>query len=183
MEHDQSKILIDIGCGPDPAPGHLGLDFRKTVNPDIVAKLPEFPLRSGGVDGFRARHVLEHFFSDAVIEILKEGARCLKIGGEFKVIVPHFSSPMSQHFDHKSFWSYNTPHTLAVDGLHDEHIGSHYELVKCQLHWMRKEYKGRFPWLVKFMNAIINRSPFTMERMAHWYGGIYEMEFILRKIK
>ena len=182
MENHQKRILIDIGCGPDPAPGHLGLDFRKTVKPDIVAKLPDFPFKSNSIDGLRARHVLEHFFSEDVIKILREGARCLKMGGYFQVIVPHFSGPIPFHFDHKSFWSYNTPHTLAVGGLHDEQIGSHYALDTCELRWMRKEYGGRFPWLVKFMNTIINRSPFTMERLAHWYGGIYEMEFKLEKI-
>ena len=148
-----------------------------------MARLPDIPLKDGSVDGFRARHVFEHFFSEDVIEILREGARCLKTGGEFRVIVPHFSSPISQHFDHKSFWSYNTPHTLAVEGQHDEFLGSCYELIRCRLYWMRKDYGGRFPWLVRLMNAMINRSPFNMERMAPWFGCIYEMEFVLRKVK
>jgi len=99
------------------------------------------------------------------------------------VIVPHCSSPGAFKLDHKSFWSFGTTNTLIINGLHDETLGSCYELVSRHLFWMRKEYKGRFPALVRFMNRVINRSPYIMERLSPWFGGIYEMEFVLRKAR
>lgn len=183
MENDDKKILIDIGCGQNTAPGHIGLDNRMTGQVDIIAELPDLPFKKDSVDGFRVRHVLEHFFSEDVFHILRRLSDCLKIGGDIHITVPHYSSGIAYHLDHKSFWSINTPHTLEIDGQHDIRVGSHYRLISYQLFWMRKEYQGRFPWLVRLMNFFINRSPFTMERLAPLYGGIYEMEFVLRKVK
>lgn len=182
MTNSIGKIRIDIGCGEDPAPGYIGLDVKKTSKAQVIAKLPHLPFKNNSIDGFRARHVMEHFFSEQIFANLRAIARCLKTGGEFLVIVPHGTNPAAFQLDHKSFWSYNSPLTLIVDGLHDEWIGSHYRLAYRRLFWMRREYRGRFPLLVRFMNWMINQSPLIMERLAHWYGGIYEMEFKLIKI-
>jgi len=61
MADIDKKILIDIGCGLNTAPGYFGLDNRLTSHADIIAKLPDLPFKEKSVDGFRARHVLEHF--------------------------------------------------------------------------------------------------------------------------
>ena len=183
MADGKRKVLIDLGCGLNKAPGYIGMDNRFGSHADIIAQLPDIPFKKNSVDGFRARHVLEHFFSEDVFDILIEAARCLKIGGEFQVIVPHFSSPGAFKLDHKSFWSIGTTNTLIINGLHDETLGSCYELVSRRVFWMRREYRGRFPALVRFMNRMINKNPSNMERMASWFGGIYEMEFVLRKVQ
>lgn len=181
MENIQNKIFIDIGCGLAPEPGYIGFDIKRTSKASIIGLLPHLPFQNNSVDGFRARHVLEHFFSEDIFKILLETARCLKPGGEFLIIVPHGTNPLASQLDHKSYWSYNSPLTITKDGLHDEWLGE-FELEYRKLLWMKKDYRGRFPWLVKFMNWMINKSPIVMERLSYHFGGIYEMEFKIRKI-
>lgn len=182
MEEHQNKIFIDIGCGLAPEPGYIGFDIKRTSKASIIGLLPHLPFKENSVDGFRARHVLEHFFSDNIFDILREAARCLKPDGEFLVIVPHGTNPLASQIDHKSYWSYNSPLTITKDGLHDEWLGGTFRLDYRKLCWMKQDYRGRFPWLVKFMNWMINTSPIVMERLSYHFGGIYEMEFKIRKI-
>ncbi|MBN1561778.1 hypothetical protein JW998_16115 [candidate division KSB1 bacterium] len=177
-----NKILIDLGCGQAPAPGYIGLDIKRTSKAAVIGRLPHLPFKNESVHGFRARHVLEHFFSEEIFAILRAASSCLVQDGEFIIIVPHGTNPAAAQLDHKSYWSYNSPLTIVKDGLHDEWIGGKFKLECRKLYWMRQDYQGRFPWLVKWMNWMINKRPVVMERLSYYFGGIYEMEFKIRKI-
>lgn len=99
----ESRVMIDLGCGDNKAPGFRGLDLRP--GSDIVHDLMQlpWPFENDSVDEFRASHVLEHFWGEDQIKIMNETYRCLKFGGLFTVIVPAWNSVrMWQDPTHKS---------------------------------------------------------------------------------
>ena len=67
------------------------------------------PMRFVPFDAFLAYHFMEHLTKADIITVLTEVQRCLKPGGVFNVVVPHFSSEAAhQDLDHKSFWTEST---------------------------------------------------------------------------
>lgn len=181
MDRNKKSINIDLGCGKDKQPDHLGVDIRRKGLADVIASIKQLPFKSDSVDRFHARHVLEHFSSEDIFVIINNVYRCLRSGGEFHVIVPHFTNPSAGQIDHKTYWSYNSPTTISEYGLHEELIEANFKLVFRRLHWMRKDYTGKLPLLLWMMNRILNASPKVMERFFYMFGGVYELEFVLQK--
>lgn len=75
-------VKLNLGAGPNPAPGYINLD-RKTGQ-------EVYPLAyaDDSVDEIRASHVLEHFGHGVVVDVLKDWFRALKPGGIMKIAVP-----------------------------------------------------------------------------------------------
>lgn len=87
-------LLLDIGCGPARAPGHVGLDRYPFPGVDVVRDLRRgLPFNDSIFDGVRAHHVLEHFTGDDLLFVVDEMWRVTKPGGQLEVTVPDATSP------------------------------------------------------------------------------------------
>jgi SAM-dependent methyltransferase len=91
---NQAKTLrLDLGSGPTPRPGYLGVDVNgdreAVVRSDVLEYLQQLPTDS--VDDVVSFHFLEHVLDPG--EILSEIAQVLRIGGEAFIVVPRFSNP------------------------------------------------------------------------------------------
>jgi len=97
---------VDLGCGADKQPGHVGIDkhFLPGVNVIVDLEAP-LPFRSGSVDRIYSKSVLEHL--DELEGVMSELHRIVRAGGEIHLRVPHFSSPLSfSDFTHRRFFGY-----------------------------------------------------------------------------
>lgn len=84
-------MLLDVGCGDAPRPGHIGID-RKHGGEAFPLKMNDGnPVQDESVDCLVASHVLEHFSHNREVgDVLREWHRVLKPGGLLKLAVPNF---------------------------------------------------------------------------------------------
>lgn len=86
-------VVVELGCGPNPPPGVIGVDSRDLPGVSVIADLENgLPfLPDDSVDEVRSRHLLEHV--DDLVGLLREIHRVLRPGGTHSCAVPHFSNP------------------------------------------------------------------------------------------
>lgn len=87
-------MKLDIGCGSNPAPGHLAIDaYRESdhhhspTEPDVLGDANALPIADAAVSRVRIRHVLEHL--ERPLRALDEAHRVLESGGELYLEVPN----------------------------------------------------------------------------------------------
>lgn len=82
--------LLNVGCGPNPRPEFINLDYLWNPNIDIcwdIAKKP-YPLPSASLEGIYTEHCLEHIEFKNMKENLREFYRLLKPEGVLRVVMP-----------------------------------------------------------------------------------------------
>mgnify|MGYP003150230013 FL=1 len=86
--------LLDIGCGPNKAPGYIGMDHHPFVGVDIVRSITRgIPFDDSYFHGVLAKQILEHFNGEDLIFIMEEIWRVTKKGGSVDIFVPNKDSP------------------------------------------------------------------------------------------
>lgn len=87
-------LKLDLGCGPNKQPDHLGVDMRKFPGVDVVLDLgkDDWPWANESVAEAHSSHFLEHLTSPERIHFMNELHRVLVPGGKCKIIVPIWSS-------------------------------------------------------------------------------------------
>lgn len=104
-----SRIVIDLGCGPKKKAGSIGVDILPFPGVDVAANLEEgLPfIPDNSVDHFITSHFLEHIHSFELM--MSEIHRTLKPGGTARICVPHFSNPYGfSDYTHKRFFGLYT---------------------------------------------------------------------------
>ena len=76
---------LDIGSGPVPLEGWEAWDISQGRDARRLDGIAD-----GSLDAIRASHVLEHVGYRETVDVLREWARALRIGGELFVAVPDF---------------------------------------------------------------------------------------------
>lgn len=101
-------IKLDLGCGPNKAIGHVGVDLRPQPGVDVVADLTStWPFKSSSVDEIRASHCFEHL--PEPLHTMEELHRVLKPGAVANLDMPSTNGPGAfQDPTHKSFWNLNS---------------------------------------------------------------------------
>lgn len=83
-------LHINIGCGPNLAPGQTGIDFdaksKAQIRHDIRTGIP---FGDGVAERVISEHVFEHFTPAACLDLIRECHRVLKIGGVLAVVMPN----------------------------------------------------------------------------------------------
>lgn len=82
-----TSIRLNLGCGNKKVPGFVGVDIKDA---DVQADIRHLPYADESVDEIMAIHVLEHFFMQEIVAVLKEWKRVLKRDGVFAVELPCF---------------------------------------------------------------------------------------------
>lgn len=120
-------MKLNLGCGRDIKEGWVNVDYVAHAGVDKVVNLNILPydFQDSSVDEIHCSHVLEHL--NEPIEVMKELARIVKMGGKVTIIVPHYTSPGAYSPLHKTFWhSRFFDHFIQIDywktGSCEEHI-------------------------------------------------------------
>jgi len=105
------KKKLNIGCGDNWKlyPDYEGLDlvdFGQEHVSDIKAFLPA--ISGHDYDEIMANHVLEHFDQEELRDIIDLIWKALRVGGLFKVVVPHKKKDSAWQLSHKTFWTEST---------------------------------------------------------------------------
>jgi hypothetical protein len=87
-------IMLDIGCGPNKAPGYIGCDQYAFAGVDHVFNIgrERWPFADGSVEGARSSHFIEHLNQEERCHFANELGRVLKIGGKCEFACPHWAS-------------------------------------------------------------------------------------------
>jgi hypothetical protein len=87
-------VKIDLGCGPNKQPGHIGVDRIKFDGVDVVCDIgtERWPWDDASVDEAHCSHTVEHLTAPQRIHFCNELYRVLKPGAKCAIVVPHWAS-------------------------------------------------------------------------------------------
>lgn len=87
-------VRLDLGCGPNPKEGYLGVDIRDYGRSDILVCDLRVPWKwdDESVDAVYCNQFVEHLTAHERIHFANELYRVLKPGAQAEIIVPHWSS-------------------------------------------------------------------------------------------
>ena len=104
----RSEIRIDLGCGREKAPGHIGLDLLACSAADLVCDLERgVPLADSSVDRVYANHTLEHV--EHLVQLMQDIYRVCRPGASVIVRVPYYASVGAfKDPTHKRFFAEDT---------------------------------------------------------------------------
>ncbi len=97
---DARRVLVHLGCGakdkrrlPAPLNGpdwrEIRVDLDPRFEPDVVASIVHMPMLADAIaDVVWCAHCLEHLFAHETPQVLAEGRRLLKPGGNLILVVP-----------------------------------------------------------------------------------------------
>lgn len=118
MKIQREVRQVDLGCGTRKKEGYYGIDVSAYEGVDLVQDLrfTPLPFADGQLDNVYSSHFFEHLTFDENIYLFNEIWRCLHVGGELEVIVPHAMS-YAQYADlsHKSAWTEDTFGYFTLD--------------------------------------------------------------------
>lgn len=94
---------FDVGCGPSPAPNHIGCDTRALPEVSIVCRAWELSRFTKQATRVYSRHTLEHLTLGELRLTLEDWHRALRKNGEIEVIVPNLDFHITQW--QRAVWS------------------------------------------------------------------------------
>lgn len=93
------KLLnIDLGCGPNPKEGFIGVDKYKMKGVDVVLDIgkEKWPWKDNSVDEVNCTHFIEHLTNFGGkwerVHFFNELGRVLKKGAKASLVFPHWAS-------------------------------------------------------------------------------------------
>ena len=166
----RSKVVIELGCGPNPPQNIIGIDHLPLEGVHFVANLEEGlkAIPDNCVDEVHSRHFLEHIQNFDVL--LKDIHRILKPGGKNFVVVPHFANPYYySDYTHKRFFGlYSFDYFSKPEHQLRRKVPAFYDTVKFRVTHRKIIFKApEFPIRNFFKNRILqpvfNLNPFMQE--------------------
>lgn len=186
------RVVLELGCGPDPRPEVIGVDVVALPGVEVVADLeaglPFLP--DASVDEVYSRHVLEHVAN--LPTLLRDIHRVLRPGGRHVCIVPHFSNPYYYSDPtHQRFFGLYTFDYFAPPGatgmrrtVPGFYFDFHFRVVS-------RELRFRSMWklhgaLGKQVGRLVNRSAAAQEfyeRHLCWRFPCQEIRFEMEPVR
>ena len=188
----RNPLILELGCGGGKR-NHaaVGVDLLNLAGVDILGDALEvlraFP--DGSVDSIYSEHFMEHVPQPH--SVLKEAARVLKPGGEFRAIIPHFSNP----------WFYSDPTHSSYFGLYTfcywvaktpfrRQVPRYETPLQFELMSARYVFKSSRPFLIrhgikKIVSCWVNLTRWTQEFYEEFLCQVmpcYEIDYLLRKL-
>ena len=159
------SLKLDVGCGPGPKEGYIGVDTQTYNNRKIVKfnleDIPKkaLPFLDNSVDEIWCAHTLEHV--DNPMQCIEEFYRILKDDGKLIIKVPYFAHHTANVPIHKNYWSFRSQ--MFFDSSYFE--------THTKWHNLKVSHK----WGSSWKGAAIN---FPFELLIHVIGyGLYERFF------
>lgn len=182
-------VQINLGCGDQRLPGHIGLDRLKRAGVDLICDLNHpLPLAANSVEHVYAKSLLEHI--DELEGLLSEVSRILKPEGTFYIYVPHWSNPFYySDYTHRRFFGLVSFDYFTEPALQRYRHVPVYSEVRFQTVKVRLLFKSPF-WLldraIKIVQWLVNRTVTGQIFFEYHLASIfpcYALEYVLRKAK
>lgn len=185
------SVALDIGCGPSKKiPGAIGIDVLDYEGVDIVGDVFEVlgAIPSASVDSVHSFHFFEHI--EDFPGLLGEVARVLKSGGEFEIVVPHFSNPyFYSDPTHKRFFGLYTFCYYASESLFRRKVPNYQHAIQFDLIEVDLGFKSSRPFYFrhgfkKVIGSVFNSCGYMKEFYEENLSQIfpcYEIRYQLRK--
>ena len=97
-------LRLNLGCGHIPIEEYVNVDGRPLPGVDLVAEVSGLPFESGSVDEIRSSHLLEHFPTPRLRELLRYWYALLRPGGVFVAVVPDAESMIRTFVSGETPW-------------------------------------------------------------------------------
>jgi SAM-dependent methyltransferase len=99
------KLKLNLACGPDIKKGYWNVDMIQLPGVDEVVDLnKKWPWKNNSIKEIFINCSLEHF--ENLNNFMMEAYRVLKNGGLLHIIVPHYSSGIAFHPDHRLYFNF-----------------------------------------------------------------------------
>jgi len=185
-------LRLDIGCGPAPTPGFLGVDQVELPGVAIVADLnrglPELPDNSVGE--IVTNHCLEHV--SEFIGLMRELHRVTAPGGRITITVPHYSNPFGYSDPtHVRFFglysmSYFVPSERQTQRrkVPSFYVDFNFDIASVQIRFYRDTLVDKLvaPLLERFLDRSPERIHFYERRIAPFFHA-RQITWVMTPIK
>lgn len=184
--------VLELGCGSRKRlPGAVGIDIIDDdcvdVVGDVYVVLGRIP--DAAVDKVFSHHFLEHVRD---VELLvRETARILRTGGEFEIVVPHFSNPyFHSDLTHRTPFGLYTFSYLSRDALMRRKVPHYGKPPAFRLVGVDLVFKSAPPFYLRHVfkrlaglvfNSCRYLQEFYEENLCYMIP-CYEIRFSLRRI-
>lgn len=147
-------MKLDLGCGPTPSAGHLGVDIIGFPNVQCVdLRIVPWPFRDETCEHIIAHDILEHLPDKN--GMMYEIERILIPGSDADILVPDaVSAGAFQDPTHVSFWTQNSFAYYSVD---------HQDYLRLN---QRYGYRGRGFHIIR-IGEILTQGPYTAVKHVH----------------
>lgn len=135
------EILVDLGGGRNPLPGHINVDPRSTLDEvDHYGTASDLPFEDGTVDRIHGNSIVPHIKD--MNSAMEEFYRVLKPGGELILKATHgHSTGIIADPDHYSWsWTSATPSWYSKQSEFSYYSDASFEIVDVEvIGWLRPE--------------------------------------------
>jgi predicted SAM-dependent methyltransferase len=101
----ETRLDLHLGCGPKYLTGFVNIDANPFHKIDLWLDVRNgLPFRSSSVDSIYSTHMLEHFFPDELLRVLRECFRVVKAGAGVRLVVPSLSNAIIAYKQGKMDW-------------------------------------------------------------------------------
>ena len=191
IRYGLSPVVLDIGCGPRKKDyTSIGIDTLQFPGVDIVGDVHEVLalLPDASVDRIYSSHFMEHLTD--IGALIGELERVLKLGGESRVIVPHFSNPYyySDPTHKMPFGLYSLCYFAECD-VFARSVPSYGHTAVLKIQRVSLVFKSSPPFYLRYgfkkvVQWFVNLFAYNQEFYEDMLTGIiscYEIDFLLVK--
>lgn len=147
------NLCLNVGCGKNKIKGFFGIDANFLAGPDLVydirVKLP-FPDNSAVV--IYASNMLEHFYLDELMRVLKEFYRVMQPAGILRIVVPDLEKSIIAYNNKDSGFFSDFPRNFQSIG------GRFVNFIFCD-----SQHKTAFDF--DFMKELLAMSDFSLKNI------------------
>jgi len=99
------RLDLHLGCGPKYLNGFVNIDANPFHKIDLWLDVRNgLPFRSSSVDSIYSTHMVEHFYPDELLRILRECFRVAKSGAGVRLIVPNLRNAIIAYEQGRIDW-------------------------------------------------------------------------------
>lgn len=184
-------LRLELGCGQSKRhAGSVGIDILNLAEVDIVGDALTVlrGLPDASVASIYSEHFLEHV--EDPLSIVREAARVLERGGEFRALMPHFSNPaFYSDPTHRAFFGLYTFAYWVRSSPFKRQVPHYIDPLPFALISATHVFKSSPPFYIrhalkKTLSCWVNGSGWTQEFYEEhlcWLMPCYELDFILRR--
>ena len=182
----RSKVVIELGCGPNPPREVIGIDHLDLPGVHFVTNLEEglAMIPDNSIDEIHSRHFMEHIQN--FDGLLRDIHRILKQGGKNFVVVPHFANPYYySDYTHKRFFGlYSFDYFSRVENQLVRKVPAFYDDLKFKVIKRKIIFKSPdFPIRNFFKNRILQPVFNSSSFMQELYEGSFCWQFPCQELE